>query len=654
MNRATASGKWFIAGVLFSLALSTGSSVSADDTWASHAPMSIARHGHAVGVVNGILYVAGGNASNNAPLGMVEAYDPSTNAWTFKASMSTVRSGLAVGVAGGVLYAVGGYNGNNGIIATTVEAYDPVSNLWSTKAPLPTARYNLAVGVVNGILYAVGGISHSAITATVEAYDPATNTWSIKSPMPTARHSLAVGVVNGILYAVGGNSNRGIAATVEAYNPMTDTWTTRAPMPTVRQSFAAGVVSDILYAVGGANSSVIATVEAYDPVTNTWTTQAPMPTARYNFAVGVVSPLLYAVGGNTSTCCYNIITTLEAYTAPITPPNLPPTAVPGLDQPIHVGQTVTLNGSDSFDDNTVAALLQYAWSFESKPVDSAATLVNPATATPSFVADRIGTYIVQLVVTDEGGLSGAPAYVTISSANIAPTAHAGSAQAAVVGQMVTLNGAGSSDPDGDALTYSWRFVDLPPGSVAVLAGAPTPTPSFTPDLPGQFIAGLIVSDGYGDSLQAQVTISVITAADYAQSRIAAALNTIAAMSAAQFKAPGHKYAISNLLTQAIAALQAGDLAEAVSKINAALSRTEGYPVRGVVDTNGPGMDWITDVVAQAVITQALMDALDILPDAGEHRASCKRCRGEKFEHHHEGARRRGDQHEGRDGRKIRS
>ena len=100
-------------------------------------------------------------------------------------------------------------------------------------------------------------------------------------------------------------------------------------------------------------------------------------------------------------------------------PNGAPTAVAGEDQSIHAGTPVELNGSASFDDDT-PRFPHYAWSFSSRPSGSTATLSNASTAMPTFTADRPGTYLVQLIVTDEDGLSSAADIVEISSPIRAP------------------------------------------------------------------------------------------------------------------------------------------------------------------------------------------------------------------------------------------
>jgi hypothetical protein len=57
----------------------------------------------------------------------------------------------------------------------------------------------------------------------------------------------------------------------------------------------------------------------------------------------------------------------------------PPTAVAGSDQPIHAGETILLDGSASFDNNTATADLIFAWSFSERPTGSTASLTGADT-----------------------------------------------------------------------------------------------------------------------------------------------------------------------------------------------------------------------------------------------------------------------------------
>jgi RHS repeat-associated protein len=80
-------------------------------------------------------------------------------------------------------------------------------------------------------------------------------------------------------------------------------------------------------------------------------------------------------------------------------------------------------------------------------------------------------------------------------ANRAPTAEAGFDLEARVGEIASLDGRSSSDPDGDALTYAWSLHTRPSASVAVLDDPSSPTPTFAIDVAGTYVAELVVSDG---------------------------------------------------------------------------------------------------------------------------------------------------------------
>ena len=294
-----------------------------------------------------------------------------------------------------------------------------------------------------------------------------------------------------------------------------------------------------------------------------------------------------------------------------------PTAVAGPNQTAHVGQTVLLDGSGSFAPDTAPANLKYAWSFASRPMGSAAVLAGADTATPSFVADAPGDFVVQLIVTDPATLlSSRPSRLTVSSLWSPPTADPGPAQSAVVGEVVQLNGAGSSDPNGLPLIgYGWTLVSQPDGSAAVITPGFDSLASFIPDLPGTYIVGLTVFDFFGSSPQATVAISAITRDDFAQQRIHDAINHIALMPCAHFDACGHRDALSNHLQQAISDIQNGNISQATGKLNNAIIRTDGFPLRGALDGDGPSMDWITDPNDQAFVFSALTDAINALTQA---------------------------------------
>jgi hypothetical protein len=195
-----------------------------------------------------------------------------------------------------------------------------------------------------------------------------------------------------------------------------------------------------------------------------------------------------------------------ADTVTITTLNTAPAANAGPDQTAPVGTTVSLNGSGSSDADGNA--LTYAWTVQSRPAGSAATVGNAHSVTPSMVVDRAGTYVVRLIVND-GQAASAADTVTISTANSAPVANAGADRTALVEQTVTLNGGGSSDVDGDALTFSWAFVSRPAGSSAALSNTTAVQPTFVVDRAGAYRVRLIVHDGVLSSVADVVDVQTL-------------------------------------------------------------------------------------------------------------------------------------------------
>ncbi len=195
-------------------------------------------------------------------------------------------------------------------------------------------------------------------------------------------------------------------------------------------------------------------------------------------------------------------------------PNQPPIADAGSDLIVEVGATVTLDGSSSSD--TDGDPLTYSWQLVAKPVASAALLDDPSKVGPTFVADVAGSYKFDLTVND-GKVDSVSDRVIVSSEliNRAPVADAGDAQTVQVGSTVTLDGGGSTDEDGDSLTFSWRIAEAPPQSSAVLSSTDTLNTTLVPDSVGDYRIELIVNDGTLDSAPSEVLISTFNSAPVA-------------------------------------------------------------------------------------------------------------------------------------------
>lgn len=192
-----------------------------------------------------------------------------------------------------------------------------------------------------------------------------------------------------------------------------------------------------------------------------------------------------------------------------TPTSGDPVADPGSNQTVLIsGSTVYLNGSGSYDPLGLA--LTYLWTIVSAPPGSHAALIDPTSATPTFVADVYGDYVIQLIVRDSQGVSQAMT-MTVSLRDVPPVADAGPNQVFCrIGTVVTLDGTKSHDANGQAITsYQWTLTAKPTGSTAALSDPASPTPTFVTDTRGLYTAQLVVSDNGSNSNPAIVKIRLI-------------------------------------------------------------------------------------------------------------------------------------------------
>jgi hypothetical protein len=77
--------------------------------------------------------------------------------------------------------------------------------------------------------------------------------------------------------------------------------------------------------------------------------------------------------------------------------------------------------------------------------------------------------------------------------------------------ILYLDGTGSSDPDGQAITYGWELISAPTGSAATTADisdATAQNPEFTPDVSGEYQFSLTVNDGGTDSFASTLAVTI--------------------------------------------------------------------------------------------------------------------------------------------------
>lgn len=179
------------------------------------------------------------------------------------------------------------------------------------------------------------------------------------------------------------------------------------------------------------------------------------------------------------------------------------------------GTSVQLDGSDS---TSASGDLTYKWT-KGKVTGIDRTLVKlrrGKTAKPEIVvtditsAERAVTIEPRLVVTDEkGNTSFDTVKVTLAGENAAPIADARGKRNIVRGELLTLNGKKSTDPDGDTLKFQWKQLEgetlpLPNNGKRKVIKLET---DALKNIDQKLVFSLTVSDGLAESTDT-ITINV--------------------------------------------------------------------------------------------------------------------------------------------------
>lgn len=256
--------------------------------WQRVSPMEIGRILPGIAVLNGNIYVVGGEQESQI-LANGEVYDPQEDVWTSMSPMVTPRCEFGLCAHGGYLYAFGGWVGED--IGGSIERYDPVADEWRLESNMPEARFSMGVVEYMGLIYIVGGCTHSQRHLhDLLCYNPVTGEWTNLSPMLTPRSQMGVAVLDGYLYVVGGTNRHNVLTSVERYSFENDKWFECPPMTVGRASPAVAATNSLLYVIGGDQTSevndfyraqvTIAHVEYFDPHTNRWQDCTALPESR--------------------------------------------------------------------------------------------------------------------------------------------------------------------------------------------------------------------------------------------------------------------------------------------------------------------------------------------------------------------------------------
>jgi len=193
--------------------------------------------------------------------------------------------------------------------------------------------------------------------------------------------------------------------------------------------------------------------------------------------------------------------------------NAAPTADAGADQTVNEASRVTLAGSGTDPDGSIAS---YSWVQLSGPT---VTLSGADTATAAFDAPGLAlgqtaTLTFELLVTDDNGASDTDTVTitvnAVAGVNVAPTADAGADRVVFGTQTVTLDGSASSDPEEPASSLGFLWEQTAGPTVTITGAGQAQATFVAPDVAADtaLTFRLTVTDSDGASAADLVELTV--------------------------------------------------------------------------------------------------------------------------------------------------
>ncbi|XP_035675790.1 kelch-like protein 24 [Branchiostoma floridae] len=238
------------------------------------------KEGSAACVLDNDVIVTGGYKS----MSKVWRYKPSLNSWTSLASLKKGRKNHGMTVLNGEVYVVGGENRE---LLHDVEVYREKTNKWTKLAPLIQAVSRFGIAACCEKVYILGGESYeeydrSRATNSVQCYDSTQKMWKFATPLPNALADIRACSVNSRIYLVGG----GLWSldSVLCYKPQEDLYEKMADKLDQWSNCSVTVCGSVIYITGGRKNVVwnneverFSTVQCYDTDSDTMVLGKDLP-----------------------------------------------------------------------------------------------------------------------------------------------------------------------------------------------------------------------------------------------------------------------------------------------------------------------------------------------------------------------------------------
>ncbi|XP_078582552.1 kelch-like protein 24 [Branchiostoma floridae x Branchiostoma japonicum] len=211
-------------------------------------------------------------------------YKLSLNSWTQLESLKKGRQKHGMAVLDGKVYVIGGEN-YDGDLLPDVEVYSEETNSWKKVEPLMFAASCFGIATLCEKLYVFGGrcTVQRFKTDEVQCYDSTQNTWNSATALPYALSRVRACTINSKIYLVGGDLD-----CVLCYNPQEERYEEMAKSLGRWSECSATVCGSEIYITGGWNRVIknfnvkpFSTVQCYDVISDTMIMGKALPIAVY-------------------------------------------------------------------------------------------------------------------------------------------------------------------------------------------------------------------------------------------------------------------------------------------------------------------------------------------------------------------------------------